>query len=94
MAHWRRILPPGSLLEIDYETLVKDTESEVRKILDFCGLPWDSACLRFHQTSRRITSASLDQVRSPVYQNSVGRAQPFRPWLGALEAALADGAGG
>jgi tetratricopeptide (TPR) repeat protein len=90
MAHWRRTLPPQSLLEIDYEAVVSDTEGEVRKILDFCGLPWDAACLRFHETHRRVTSASFDQVRSPVYTNSVGRAQPFRPWLGALEAALVD----
>ena len=62
----------------------------VRKILDFCGLPWDAACLRFHETSRRVTSASLDQVRLPIYAKSIGRSQPFRPWLGALEAALAE----
>jgi tetratricopeptide (TPR) repeat protein len=92
MSHWRRTLPAENLLEIDYETLVDDTEREVRKILDFCGLPWDAACLHFHQTSRRVTSASLDQVRSPIYTKSIGRAQPFRPWLGALEAALADAA--
>jgi hypothetical protein len=90
MAHWRRILRPESFLEIDYETLVRNTDGEVRKILDFCGLPWDTACLRFHETNRRVTSASLDQVRSPVYANSIGRAQPFRRWLGTLEAALAD----
>jgi tetratricopeptide (TPR) repeat protein len=90
MTHWRRVLPPQSLLEIDYEAVVSDTEGEVRKILDFCGLPWDAACLRFHETRRRVTSASFDQARLPVYTNSVGRAQPFRPWLGALEAALAD----
>jgi tetratricopeptide (TPR) repeat protein len=89
MTHWRRVLPPQSLLEIDYEAVVTDTEGEVRKILDFCELPWDAACLRFHETRRRVTSASFDQVRLPVYTNSVGRAQPFRPWLGALEAALA-----
>jgi tetratricopeptide (TPR) repeat protein len=90
MAHWRRILPPESLIEIDYETLVGDTEGVVRKILDFCGLSWNAACLRFYETSRRVTSASLDQVRSPIYAKSIGRALPFRPWLGALEAALAE----
>jgi tetratricopeptide (TPR) repeat protein len=87
MEHWRRVLPPEALLEIDYETLVRDTQGEVRKILGFCGLPWDAACLRFHQTSRRVTSASLDQVRSPVFTKSIGRAQPFRRWLGPLELA-------
>jgi tetratricopeptide (TPR) repeat protein len=89
-AHWRQVLPPDSLIEIDYETLVGDTEGEVRKILDFCGLPWDPACLRFYETTRRVTSASLNQVRSPIYAKGIGRAQSFRSWLGALEAALAD----
>ncbi len=90
MAHWRRVLPPENLLEIDYETLVNDTEGEVGKILDFCALPWDTTCLRFHETRRRVTSASFDQVRSPIYTTSVGRAQSFRPWLGAIEATPAD----
>jgi hypothetical protein len=90
MAHWRRVLPPGRLIEVDYETLVSHTEVQVRKILDFCELPWDGACLRFHEARRRVTSASFNQVRSPVYTTSVGRARTFRPWLGALETELAS----
>jgi tetratricopeptide (TPR) repeat protein len=90
MAHWRQVLPPDNLLEIDYESLVGDTEAETRRLLAFCGLSWDDACLRFHETPRRVASASLDQVRSPIYTTSLGRAQSFRPWLGALEAALAE----
>ncbi|WP_158914137.1 tetratricopeptide repeat-containing sulfotransferase family protein [Caulobacter sp. S45] len=87
-AHWRGTLPAESVLEIDYEALVREPEAQVRAILDFCGLPWDERCLRFHQTERRVTSASRDQVRAPIHTRSIGRAQPFRPWLQALEAAL------
>jgi tetratricopeptide (TPR) repeat protein len=90
MAHWRRVLPPENFLEIDYEALVGDTERQVRRLLDFCDLPWDADCLRFHETRRRVTSASLDQVRSPIYTQSIARAQAFRPWLGVLEETLVD----
>jgi tetratricopeptide (TPR) repeat protein len=88
--HWRNVISPDRLIEVDYESVVTDTEPQVRRLLDFCGLPWDPACLRFHETDRRVTSASLDQVRSPIYKSSVGRAQAFLPWLAPLEAALAD----
>jgi tetratricopeptide (TPR) repeat protein len=90
MEHWRNVLPAENMLEIDYDALVNDIEGQVRKILDFCALPWDANCLRFYDTDRRVTTASLDQVRAPIFKTSVGRAQPFRPWLGALEAALAS----
>ena len=88
MSYWRAVLRPGSLLEVDYEDIVNDTDSQVRRILDFCDLPWDANCLRFHETSRRVTSASLHQVRLPIYKTSVGRAKLFRAWLGRLETAL------
>jgi hypothetical protein len=92
MTHWRGILPAETLLEVDYETLVGDTEAQVRKILDFCGLPWNDACLRFHETNRLVTTSSFDQVRSPIYKSSVGRAQMFRPWLEPLIQACAGNA--
>lgn len=88
MAHWRGLLGPETLLEIDYESLVDDTEAQVGRILDFCGLPWDDACLRFYETKRLVTTSSFDQVRSPIYKGSAGRARRFRPWLGALVEAL------
>jgi tetratricopeptide (TPR) repeat protein len=88
MAHWRKLLPPESLLEIDYELLVDDPETKVREILAFCGLPWDDGCLRFYETKRLVTTSSLGQVRSPIYKARVGRAERFRPWLGPLEQAL------
>jgi len=84
MAHWRQTLPPDRFLEVDYESVALGDGSEVRKILDFLELPWDAACLRSHETKRRVTSASLDQVRAPVYQTSIGRADAFLPWLDRL----------
>jgi hypothetical protein len=87
-SHWRSVLSPEKYIEVEYETLIDSTESESRRMLEFCDLPWDDACLRFYESKRRVTSASLDQVRSPIYKSSVGRAQAFRPWLSPLEAAL------
>jgi tetratricopeptide (TPR) repeat protein len=84
MAHWRRVLPPDRFIEIDYEDLVDNTERETRALLDFCALPYDPACLRFHETKRRVTSASLAQVRAPIDRSRMGRASVFRPWLDAL----------
>jgi hypothetical protein len=83
MAHWRHVLPPDRFLEIDYENLTEGSR-EIRKILDFLDLPWDDACLNSHETGRRVTSASLDQVRQPVYRTSIGRSRAFLPWLGRL----------
>ncbi len=88
MAHWRTVLPPGTLCEIDYERVVDDLEGETRRLLDFCGLGWDPACLKFHETRRTVSSASVNQVRQPLYRNAVGRAQPYRRFLGELIEAL------
>ena len=73
MAHWRRVLPPGMMTELDYEALVADPEPVLRGLLDFLGLAWDPACLSPHQTPRAIATASAVQVRQPVYTTSVGR---------------------
>jgi tetratricopeptide (TPR) repeat protein len=88
MAHWGNVLPQGAILDIDYEALVGDGEGQIRRVLDFCGLPWNDACLRFYESNRLVATSSFDQVRRPLYKTSVGRAQMFRPWLGELEAAL------
>jgi hypothetical protein len=58
--------------------------------LDFCGLPWDDACLRFYETKRLVSTSSLNQVRSPIYRSSLGRAENFKPWLAPLIAGLAS----
>lgn len=91
MAHWRRVLPEGTMLEVRYEDLVTDFEPQARRIVDFCGLAWDPACLAFHQTDRPVRTASFAQVRQPIYQSSVGRWRPsdalLRPLLEGLAAA-------
>lgn len=73
MDHWRKVLPPGRMLEIDYEDTVADLEGQARRIVDFVGLAWDDSCLRFHETERAVATASREQVRRPIYTSSVGR---------------------
>lgn len=88
MAHWRAVLPPSSLLEVCYEELVGNFDVEVRRLIAFCGLPWDDAVLRFHQTKRAVRTNSEYQVRRPLYTSSIGRWRAYEPWLGSLFAAL------
>jgi tetratricopeptide (TPR) repeat protein len=88
MAHWRASLPTSHFLEVDYEAMVEDLEGQTRLVLDFLGLPWDEACLRFHETQRPVRTASVNQVRQPIYASSVGRwrnhAAQLQPLLEAL----------
>ena len=88
MAHWRAVLPASHFLEVDYEAVVADMPAEVRRILDFLGLEWDDACLNFHRTQRPVLTASVNQVREPLYATAVGRwrahALQLRPLLDAL----------
>jgi len=72
MDHWRKVLPVP-LLEIEYEQTVEDLESVARKMIDFCGLEWDPACMAPHESKRAVRTASLSQVRQPVYKRSVQR---------------------
>jgi tetratricopeptide (TPR) repeat protein len=71
MTHWHAALP-GRVLDVQYEDVVAGLEPQVRRVLDFCGLPWEDACLRFHETERAIRTASSEQVRQPIYDRSVG----------------------
>jgi hypothetical protein len=88
MQRWRRFVSPERLLDVDYERLVGDFETEARRIVEFCGLPWDPSCLAFHEARRPVRTASNLQVRQPLYRSALGRAQPFIPHLGPLIAAL------
>ena len=88
MEHWRGVLPPGVMLEIDYEDLVADLEGQARRIVAHCGLPWDDACRDFHRTERAVYTASSRQVRQPIYRSSVARSQPYQHLLGPLLEAL------
>ena len=93
MAHWGRAIADGFVLEVRYEELVGDFEPQVRRILDFCGLPWDPDCLAFHATSRPVLTASAAQVRQPLYGSSVGRARRYGALLQPLHDALGEAAG-
>jgi tetratricopeptide (TPR) repeat protein len=88
MAHWRSVLPEGAVLDISYEALVADFETEVRRLLAFCGLTWDPAVLNFHQTRRAVRTRSEFQVRKPLYASSIGRWRRYEDRLGPLLAAL------
>ena len=88
MDHWRSVLPAGSFLEVQYEDIVADQEHQARRILDFCGLDWDDACLRFQQNKRFVRTASMTQVRQPLYSSSVKRWRNYEKFLGPLFEAL------
>lgn len=90
MDHWRAVLPASNYLEIEYESMVDGFEDNVRRLVDFCGLPWDDTCLRFYDTKRIVKTASLTQVRSPIYKTSVGRWRPFEKHLAPLLAILRE----
>lgn len=84
MEHWRQVLPPGAMLEMDYEELVTKSEPTIRRIVDFCGLDWDDACLNSSQNKRSVVTPSVWQVRQPLYQSSIERWRNFEPWLGDI----------
>jgi tetratricopeptide (TPR) repeat protein len=84
MAHWRRVLPSEAMLELPYEELVEDFEPWARRIVDFCGLEWDGACLAFHETKRLVRTASASQVRKPIFKSSVGRWLAYKELLDPL----------
>ncbi len=90
MAHWRSSIT-HPLLEVRYENLVADQETESRRLVEFCGLPWDERCLRFHETRRVVRTASYDQVRRPMYRDSLARHRHYEPFLGHLRSALNAG---
>jgi tetratricopeptide (TPR) repeat protein len=93
MAHWRRVLPPEVLLEVQYEEVVADLEGQARRIVAHCGLQWDDRCLFFHQTKRPVQTLSTIEVRQPIYRTSVGRWCAYEQQLRPLNAALRTDAG-
>jgi tetratricopeptide (TPR) repeat protein len=84
MAHWRDVLPPGTILDVPYAELVADQEGWTRKILDFLGLEWDQRCMDFHRTTRPVVTASYWQVRQRIYNDSVQRWRHYRKFIGPL----------
>lgn len=89
MAHYDELLP-GRIHRVFYERMVEDTEGEIRRLLDYCRLPFEPACLRFYETDRAVRTASSEQVRQPIYREGVDQFRHYEPWLGSLVTALGD----
>jgi tetratricopeptide (TPR) repeat protein len=87
MAHYDAALP-GRVHRVVYERLVEDTEHEVRRLLDYCGLPFEQACLDFHANQRPVRTASSEQVRQPIFREGVEHWRHYEPWLDPLKTAL------
>ena len=89
MEHWDAALP-GRVLRVHHEDVVDDLEGSVRRILEYCELPFEPACLEFHRTERSIRTASSEQVRQPIYREGLDQWKNYEPWLGSLKEALGD----
>jgi tetratricopeptide (TPR) repeat protein len=89
MEHWDAVLP-GRVLRVYHEDVVDDLEGSVRRILEYCELPFEPACLEFHRTERSIRTASSEQVRQPIFREGLDQWRRYEPWLGPLREALGD----
>lgn len=87
MAHWHKLLP-GEVLTVQHEDVLEDLEGQVKRLLDFCGLPFEEDCLQFHQTKRVIKTPSSEQVRQPIYKSGMGQWKPFQRYLTPMFDAL------
>jgi hypothetical protein len=87
MEYWHQVLP-GRIYTLNYEQVVTDTETEVRKLLDFCGLPFEEGCLSFHENERAVVTVSSTQVRQPIYKSSVEGWRRYEKGLAPLRAVL------
>lgn len=91
MAYWESVLPPGRILRVQHEDVLDDLESQVRKLLEYCGLPFDERCVNFHQTERAVRTASSEQVRRPINKAGLEQWRPYEAHLGPLKSALGPG---
>jgi hypothetical protein len=89
MRHWDAVLP-GRVLRVQHEDVVDDLEGSVRRLLDFCGLDFEPACVEFHRTERAVRTPSSEQVRQPIFRDSLDAWRVYEPWLGPLKTALGD----
>jgi hypothetical protein len=87
MDHWDRVLP-SRVLKVEYEDMVADTENQIRRLLDYCQLPFEEQCLRFWETERAVRTPSSEQVRQPIYQSGLEQWRHFEQHLGPLKKAL------
>jgi tetratricopeptide (TPR) repeat protein len=90
MAHWQAVLPRSAMLEVSYEDVVDDLEGQARRLIEYCGLPWDDRCLSFHKASRAVRTHSAVQVRKPLFRSSLQRWRRFEACLGPLLRELGD----
>jgi len=88
MDHWRTVLPADAMLEVRYEEVVENVEEQARRVIAFCGLDWDDACLAFHRSDRPVRTSSHAQVRAPIYRDAIGRPRASRDLLMPLLTAL------
>jgi tetratricopeptide (TPR) repeat protein len=89
MGHWDKVLP-GKVHRVHYEHVVADAENEVRKLLEFVGVPFEKSCLDFYKTDRSIRTPSSEQVRQPIYKSALEQWRNFEPYLDVLKTALKD----
>jgi tetratricopeptide (TPR) repeat protein len=89
MRHWDAVLP-GRVLHVQYEDVVDDLEANVRRLLNYCELEFEPACVEFHRTERSVRTASAEQVRQPIYREGLEQWRHYEPWLGTLRATLGD----
>ena len=89
MRHWDAVLP-GRVLRLRYEDVVQDLEDSVRRLLEFCGLEFEPACVEFHRTERSVRTASSEQVRQPIYREGLSQWRHYEPWLAPLRETLGD----
>ena len=87
MAHFDAVLP-GRIQRVIYEDLVEDTEGEVRRLLDYCGLPFEAGCLKFYENDRAVRTVSSEQGRRPIFRQGLDQWRRYEPWLGPLKQAL------
>jgi hypothetical protein len=84
------VLPAGRLLDVSYEAMVSDFESQARRLVAYLGVPWDERCLGFHDNRRVVRTASVAQVRKPIYRTSVARWKAYEKYLGELYEVVKD----
>ena len=87
MGHWQAVLP-GEILTVQHEDVVDDLETQVRRMLDFCGLPFEESCLRYYETERDVRTPSSEQVRQPIFRTALDQWKPYENFLAPLKAAL------
>jgi hypothetical protein len=91
MDHWYRVLPEGRIFKVVYEELVSEPERLIRELLDYCELPWEENVLKFYETQRPVRTASIDQVRKDIYQESKGKWTRYARYLTPLMTVLEEG---